>query len=131
MPTLSLCTRAAGVAGEDPGKRQDHISPWVRALPNRTLPSPRLTMGSMWSGSAGYHPTHGFEPTHPTAPRHPEAPHRVVVFNWTGNRGGQGAAHNLVRMKWGEAMESSEVECCIIVHCITVHCKLYIAGRGV
>jgi len=39
----------------------------------------------------------------------PEATHRVVVFSWTGSRGGQGSAHNLMRPNWSAAMASSEV----------------------
>lgn len=39
----------------------------------------------------------------------PDATHRVLFFNWTGNRGGQGSAHSLMRPNWSTAMPDSEV----------------------
>jgi medium-chain acyl-[acyl-carrier-protein] hydrolase len=39
----------------------------------------------------------------------PDATHRVIFFNWTGNRGGQGSSHSLMRPNWSTAMADAEV----------------------
>ena len=69
--------------------------------------------GETVPGAAGAY-TRGDAPTGSTPwlrclGKKPEATHRVIVFNWTGNRGGQGSAHNLMRPNWSAAMEASEV----------------------
>eukprot|EP00966_Prymnesium_polylepis_P333799 7389219-Prymnesium_polylepis.1 len=40
----------------------------------------------------------------------PAAKYRVVVFSWTGNRGGQGSAHNTRRapLSWSKALAEAE-----------------------
>jgi len=41
----------------------------------------------------------------------PDAAFRMVVFSWTGNRGGQGSAHNLRRapLNWSQAAPAAEI----------------------
>ena len=66
------------------------------------------------SAGSGANFTRGDAPTAATPwmrclAKKPEAAYRVVVFSWTGNRGGQGSAHNLMRPNWSVSMAQAEV----------------------
>ena len=58
----------------------------------------------------GSRPT-GASPWLSCVQKKPAAKYRVVVFSWTGNRGGQGSSHNIRRspVNWSQALEPAEV----------------------
>jgi hypothetical protein len=58
--------------------------------------------------------TNGSKPTGTTpwlacVEKKPDAPKRLVVFSWTGNRGGQGSAHNIRRAPCNWSKEVGEM----------------------
>mmetsp|Transcript_62297 Transcript_62297/g.103590 ORF Transcript_62297/g.103590 Transcript_62297/m.103590 type:complete len:332 (+) Transcript_62297:35-1030(+) len=71
--------------------------------PVNTTPAPSFTRG-------GNAPT-GTTPWLRCLQKKPSARFRCIVFNWTGNRGGQGSAHNISRApcNWSQSLSDFEV----------------------